>query len=290
MDPDNLALDRGAAATPPELEPEPSFLESRWPALVAAVVVALLAGGLWYWWTRDANDPSGDAPRQAVSEVPSEPPLPALGQGEPAAQLPPLDELDPFVRNMLAGLSARPELAALLTTDNLVRRFVVSVENLARGSTPSGQIPVLSPRTSFSVESPESASRISPEAFRRYDGTAATVADLDADGLAQLYGRLKPRLEDAYAELGTGGSFDEAMEQAIRHLLAAPPDAATGEVRPVKGVAYAYSSPDVENLSAAQKQLIRMGPQNARRVQAKLRELALALGIPASRLPTPPST
>jgi len=38
-------------------------------------------------------------------------------------------------------------------------------------------------------------------------------------------------------------------------------------------------------LSAAQKQLLRMGPQNVRMVQNKLREIAAALGIPASKLP-----
>ena len=36
-----------------------------------------------------------------------------------------------------------------------------------------------------------------------------------------------------------------------------------------------------------QKQLLRMGPTNARRIQASLRRIALALGIPAGRLPPP---
>ena len=43
--------------------------------------------------------------------------------------------------------------------------------------------------------------------------------------------------------------------------------------------------PQLQELSAAQKQLLRMGPQNVRTVQSKLREIATALGIPASRLP-----
>jgi len=38
-------------------------------------------------------------------------------------------------------------------------------------------------------------------------------------------------------------------------------------------------------LTAAQKQLLRMGPENARIVQAKLCEIALALGVPPQRLP-----
>ena len=38
-------------------------------------------------------------------------------------------------------------------------------------------------------------------------------------------------------------------------------------------------------MSAAQKQFFRMGPQNVRAVQGKLRAIAFHLGIPDSRLP-----
>ena len=41
----------------------------------------------------------------------------------------------------------------------------------------------------------------------------------------------------------------------------------------------------LESLTNAQKQLLRMGPRNVKLIQAKLREVAVALGIPASRLP-----
>jgi len=51
------------------------------------------------------------------------------------------------------------------------------------------------------------------------------------------------------------------------------------------GVGYAFADAGEEDLAPAQKQLLRMGPANARAVQAKLREIALALGIPSARLP-----
>jgi hypothetical protein len=40
-------------------------------------------------------------------------------------------------------------------------------------------------------------------------------------------------------------------------------------------------------MSAAQKQLLRMGPKNVQAIQGKLREIADYLAIPASRLPRP---
>jgi hypothetical protein len=51
------------------------------------------------------------------------------------------------------------------------------------------------------------------------------------------------------------------------------------EVR-AQGALYAYASPELEGLSRAQKHLLRMGPQNMQTLQAKLRELQGALGLP----------
>jgi hypothetical protein len=47
-----------------------------------------------------------------------------------------------------------------------------------------------------------------------------------------------------------------------------------------KGALYVYTAPELEGLSRAQKHLLRMGPGNVRVIQAKLRELRTALGLP----------
>ena len=80
-------------------------------------------------------------------------------------------------------------------------------------------------------------------------------------------------------------SFDQTLERAIVRLLETPvPD---GPVRlvPSGAAGYMYANPSLEGLSAAQKQLLRTGPRNARVIQDALRAIALALGIPESRLP-----
>ena len=45
-------------------------------------------------------------------------------------------------------------------------------------------------------------------------------------------------------------------------------------------VNYAYSDPRLESLTPAQKQLLRMGPANVRKIQARLRGIANALAQP----------
>ena len=55
-----------------------------------------------------------------------------------------------------------------------------------------------------------------------------------------------------------------------------------------KGIGYAYADDRLESLTPAQKQLLRMGARNERLVKAKLREIALALGMTPAQLPVSP--
>ncbi len=142
--------------------------------------------------------------------------------GQPDPNLPALGNLDGYVRPLLAALSSRPELAALLASDGLVRRFAVSVEAIARGASPAGQVRAVAPRAPFQVQQEGGHMVVNPASYERYDGLVALVEDMEPGQLARLYGRLKPRLEEAYAELGAGGTFDDAMTRTIRHLLATP--------------------------------------------------------------------
>jgi hypothetical protein len=52
-----------------------------------------------------------------------------------------------------------------------------------------------------------------------------------------------------------------------------------------KGIGYAYADERFEDLTAAQKQFLRMGPRNVGIIKAKLRQIALALGIRSDQLP-----
>jgi hypothetical protein len=111
------------------------------------------------------------------------------------------------------------------------------------------------------------------------------VEDLEPEDLARLYGRLSPRLEEAYAELGVPGSFDAVMIRALRHLLETPDLPSSARVQPAKGTNYAYVDPALEGLSAAQRQLLRLGPARAARVKARLRQFGAALNVPPEQLP-----
>jgi hypothetical protein len=118
--------------------------------------------------------------------------------------------------------------------------------------------------------------------FARYDEVAAVLDSLDAAACGRLYRLLGPLAEAAFRDLGhPEGGLDLRLAAALHELLRAPlPDADRMELVPGEvGITWAYADPELEALDPAQKHLLRMGPANARRVKAKLRELARAAGL-----------
>ena len=267
------------------LAPPPPPRGPRWLLVVAAVLLLVLVGlGIFGWYSRRARP----APQEATSAPVRQPERPHAPLGGPGdnIELPPLGETDALVRMLVSRLSTHPAVAAWLATGGLIRNATVSVQNVATGETPARHLRSVAPQGPFAVRTQGGETTIDPRSYHRYNWIADAVASLDTAGTAKLYSTLKPRVEEAYAELGSPDtSFDATFERAVIVLLETP--VVDGDVRLVtRGAMYAYADPRLEALSPAQKQLLRTGPRNTRLIQAKLREIALALGIPPGRLPT----
>ena len=255
---------------------------------IGGVLVAFIAAIVAFFVIRPSSESTtavSTRPPAAAASTPAASNKPLGAAAEPR-ELPPLDLTDPVVRDLLRGLSSRPELAAWLASDGLVRNLVVSVDTVANGATPSSHVRRLAPSRPFAVVPRGAGFVIDPHSYQRYDGVADTVASLDAAGLARAYTTLRPRLDEAYRDLGyPDGTFDAAVERALGRLLRTPVPSEEMIVQP-SPVLYKFADERFERLTSAQKQLVRMGPRNVRLIQGKLREVAVALGIPDARLPT----
>ena len=271
--------------TPEPLPPEPPKRPIGLWLVAAGLVVAMAIAAYIAFFNRPKTEPAAAPARQAAAP-PSDRPL---GGDAGSIVLPPLEQTDPLVRELVRQLSSNPRVAAWLTTNGLVRNFTVSVTNVAEGATPARQLGVLRPSGAFAVTERGGSFTIDPRGYERYDSLAAAAASIDPAGAARLYTTLKPRIEDAYRELGISGSFDRTLERAIVSLLEVPilPETGVRVRTEEQGIGYAYVDSRLEGLTSAQKQLLRMGPRNVATVQSALRAIALALGIPAERLPPP---
>src|SRR5579864_2411593 len=277
MDPGELEL-RPLDAEPSEPDLRPRASSARIVA-IALIASAAIAAYVVFFWGRPASVIGPVARGPAVVAAPVEAPTALGGTPEPY-DVPPLDQSDTFVRQMFEQISHHPTVLAWLATRNLIRTFTVSVLNIADGASPAPHLAALHPSARFTVVQRDGAAYIDPGTYDRYTVLADGVRSIDVQAAARVYATLKPRINEAYRDLGyPGQSFDGVLQRAIVALLDTPTIDGPIRLRPKGGTGYRYDDERLEQLTAAQKQLLRMGPQNARLVKEALRSVGIALGI-----------
>ncbi len=237
---------------------------ARW---IAVALVALIAVGVGVWLiVRNRASPAPDL--QPVAQAPAE-----------AQPLGPKEQTDPLLTGGVSKLCAAPGLASFLATDDIARRLVTAVDNVARGDSVTAQLPTFAPEGAFKAIRRHQKWYVDPRSYKRYDRIADTLAAIDMQSCAGAYAQLKPMLDRAYREVGQPGhGFDEALARAVKRLTALP--VPQGEIELTQHVYYKYADAELEALPAADKHLLRMGPRTMRIVQTKLKELATALKLP----------
>jgi hypothetical protein len=250
------------------------------PLLWGGVGVLLLAGvAATVFLLRPKAPPTTSAPPAvATSGAPAAPTATPIN-------LPSLEGSDTLVRQLASALSPHALLTAWLAQNDLVRLMTAVVANVAEGESPRPHLAVLAPKGSFAVlERARGRFVVDPKSYARYDPVADAFASTDAPAAARVYRTLEPLFEAAYRELGhPEGGVSASLEKALQNLAAVPvPDGDLPVIRVAKAtVVYEYVDERLEALSVPQKHLLRMGPRNVARVQAKVKELADALGMKA---------
>jgi len=221
------------------------------------------------------NDPVLDVP-SVLPDKPQDYEMPAQRDAEPAAvQLPPLDESDAVVvAKMDEYLS--DSVMELMITDDVIRRGVVFVDNLAKGKVATKHTPVIKPEEKFSVTEGDILT-IDPNSYERYTPYVKIFTSMSAAQAVRLFEEYKPLINNAYTEIGYGDNeFTQTLEDAIDLLLDTPePEGNLPLLR--DSVTYQYAFAEWEQLPAAQKQLLRMGPENMKKVKAALRNIKAQL-------------
>jgi hypothetical protein len=256
--------------------------DSFWMWGVGLAVLIVGAGAAVYLYQRSRTpevETVVDTPPPAASTQPSQRPAP-VAPAEPTERsvpLPPLDESDADVQGGLTELVGSDAIAQFLAPERIVRNIVVTIDNLPREKAALQQRPIKPTSGEFIAGGPEEARVLAPENYARYTPFVSVVQRVDAKTLVALYRGLQPLFQQSYEELGNpNGFFNTRLLEVIEHLLETP------EVRqPIRlvqpSVYFRYADPQLEELSAGQKVLIRMGPENAAIIKAKLREIQAEL-------------
>lgn len=216
---------------------------------------------------------SAGAPESPIATTPSEE---FVHRVNTSVDFPPppvsLSESDGWLRQELPVIDKNPQWIQWVNeTPELLRKFVVLVNETAQGRMPRKLFGFWAPKESVRVEEIGNGEYLlDPASYHRYDQLALVVEALDPELAWRLYQRLRPWIDQVYGEFGQPGTnFDQVLLQAIEHLLQTPQP--QGDIRLIKqAVTYQYVDPKLESLSAAQKQLLRMGPVNAAIIKHKL--------------------
>lgn len=244
------------------------------PGVVTEEVVSPIPGS-----QRPEPAPPRPSPEPVSVPVPVQSSGPEQAAVEPALpeaiELPALNDSDAFVLEQVAGLENGTDILQQLSTGQTVRKFVTLIDNMGRGDLPVRDFPALGPRSDIKVsERGDELFVMEPASYARFDEIVDTFTSVRTEDAVAMLALFAPLLESAYAELGyPDSSFGAVLEQAIDNVLNAPQvaDEQIFLVRP--SVVYEFANPQIEELSSVEKLMIRMGPDNAVKVQDKVREI-----------------
>jgi Protein of unknown function (DUF3014) len=266
----------------PYIRPARSF--NPWLAVAAIGALAWALAFYFRTWT----EPAPPAPPPAAqAQAPAAAPEPAIrhpleAASDAPATLPSIENSDSMMRDSVSRLIGGKAFADMVVPYQLVRRVVATVDNLPRRTAPTRAMPLNAVPGAFAAVTNGEQTVIDTTNYRRYVPYVNVVAAVDAPALVRGYVGLYPLFQRAYEELGFPGKyFNDRLIEAIDDLLETPElDAPVKLLRP--RVLFEFAEPDLETRSAGQKILLRMGPENAARVKAKLweirRELLAASG------------
>ncbi|MBT5068169.1 MAG: DUF3014 domain-containing protein, partial [Halieaceae bacterium] len=253
----------------------------------------ILATLVFILMTGDYGEPT--LPEELVMVQPSVEPVPApIAAQAPAAPIaaPVVTEVQPkippapvvseetgdqYARESIDAVNGGKALAQFVAGDYVVERAVAIIDALRRGEVPYKLLPVGKPSTTFPISDNGLRVTLDTAGFSRYDGFAQWVGGLDTPALISLLNDYERIATQALTRMGvTDFDIRSALLAATTQILSTPQVAVDAELMR-REANWVYMDPELEALSSLQKQVLRMGPENADIVQQKARDIRGAL-------------
>ena len=195
------------------------------------------------------------------------------------AVLPDLKDSDAEFKQDALAISGSAQLKQGLFKGKIISKTIASVNDMSQGMRPPAKVlRELKLSKPFLVIPRGDKMYISPKSYQRYDQLAQAVNEIDNQAAIVLYKKYLPLFDVVFKEFSYPQSYQvsDIFKAAVGKILQAP--IMTGRVEVIRpSVHYKFADPKLEKLSALDKQMLRMGPDNTRLIQNKLRELVKVL-------------
>lgn len=256
------------------------------PMVIGGIVVIFVIA-IVLWFTRDTSpepepqlvpveipeptpEPEPEPEPEPVPEPEPEPVVEPEPEPEPERPLPELDSASAVLIDEAQDKSLN---TSLLDGENLVRKLVVLTDNIAEGVLVREAAVIEGPESRFLVQEIDHQLYIDERSYQRYDDMVNWFISMDTDAIVALFQRFEPVFEEAYAEFGDPNiRFRDRVLTAIQVVLDTPEPTGLLALSDEQ-VMYTFADPELESLPGAQKQMLRIGPDNRALVKTKLREI-----------------
>lgn len=245
--------------------------------LVIAGGVVLLTG---IWPPEEEPAPNVTAPppeplpAPVVAEIEEPAPEPPLLPPEPVEEpLPRLEESDDAVRDAVGDIPVGTAGQQYLVPGNIIERSASLIYLMAQGDVPYKLLPVSRPKAAFPISDDGTQVVTDPAGFGRYDALTQWLQSLDLESLLSSLEWFIPLFREAWSYYGEDPeAFDMAVVMTL-DLVIATPEIDLSEARLIRKEAiWIFEDAAIEGLAPIQKQVLRMGPENAKVVKAKAAE------------------
>ena len=254
---------------------------------VIAVLLLVIAGGVvlltGMWPPKEEPAPTVTAPppepppspiMTTIEEPAPEPPEPPPPLPEPVEDpLPRLEESDDAVRDAVGDIPLGTAGQQYLMPGNIIERSASLIYLMAQGDVPYKLLPVSRPKAAFPIRDDGTQVVTDPAGFERYDALTQWLQSLDLESLLSSLEWFIPLFREAWSYYGEDpAAFDMAVVMAL-DLMIATPEIDLSEARVIrKEAVWIFEDPAIEGLAPIQKQVLRMGPENAKILKAKAAE------------------
>ena len=197
--------------------------------------------------------------------------------GKRRIQVAPADVGEAAVNKELARNWPLAQLRKYFNLQEQARRLVITVDNLPREHVPSQLRITRGVPELLRVQKDGETITLDPSNYERYDRIISYVEKMDARKIGRLYAKFYPLLQRTYEETGFPEErFHDRVLAALDDMMDAPRP--TGPIRLVQPkVLYRFEDDHLESLSAGQKIMIRVGPDNAARLRKVLARVRAAI-------------
>jgi len=183
-----------------------------------------------------------------------------------------LEESDDSFRQAVKDVSEN--LSDWFNVKGVIRKYIIIVNDLSQNQIIYKHRKFLKMPQNMLVKEDSQGLYMDPQSYRRYDRLANAIAFINVQKGRELYLTYRPLLKQVFDEFAYPAEYrlEDIFMKAVASVIEAP--IIKGRISLVRhSVNYKFADKKIEALNDVKKQMLRMGPENTRKIQNKLRQL-----------------